>query len=361
MPETFYGYEDWAREQGLLPPDLPRLPGLAPYVVDDEAAPEMVEPELLPAMPMSRWDRLALTLSQFPSYERRPYESGGSALGRGLLSGLARGFGTGGVMEMQRREGERTTENQRRVKAAERAQAAALESWKTRQRTAARQADTALGERKFLRTHEEVAPGKFAPIQAPVREKPYRSMTPQEKADFVWKQRNIYRAPVAPTAAKMPSAGEREKLIGDVQVLEQTAVIENLFRPGFVGPAQGRRGAAALASGIGIRPGEADFRGALALYRNAVINQLSGAAVSGSEAIRMKQQIPQETDPPEAFRSKLRQTKQNIARVAKARREIFARTGLDLSDLPPLPGQSVPGVEPTQADRDYVKSLGLER
>lgn len=142
MPDTFYGYEDWARERGLLPelpaPDLPRLPELAPYLVD-EPPPDLQEPELLPTEPMSGWQRMAMVLSQFPEYQRRPYESGGTALGRGLLSGLARGFGGAGVAGMQRHEEMRGAENERRSRAAERANALALESWKYRRGTVPRE------------------------------------------------------------------------------------------------------------------------------------------------------------------------------------------------------------------------------
>jgi hypothetical protein len=140
----------------------------------------------------------------------------------------------------------------------------------------------------------------------------------------------------APSTVKMPSATERAALTADTNAIAQVSNINKLFRREFVGPLAGPRGRIAMRSGVGLRPGEAEFRGGLAIFRNAVINALSGAAVSESEAARMRQQIPQEDDPPEVFRAKLDQTKNNLLTVAKLRRETFIQTGLDLSDMPPL-------------------------
>lgn len=107
----------------------------APMALDapTEAPPKMDYPELLPAAPLSAWDRLALALAQFPTYQPQRYESGASAFGRGLLSGAAQGFSRGGVEDIRRREEERKLENLRRSKAAERAHELALKSYEARQ------------------------------------------------------------------------------------------------------------------------------------------------------------------------------------------------------------------------------------
>lgn len=144
---------------------------------------------------------------------------------------------------------------------------------------------------------------------------------------------------------KPPSAGERDKFTDDATALGQANDLRRLYRKEFVGPMTGQLqgvaskvGAPASLIGIKLRPGEADFRGALAQYRNRVINALSGAAVSESEARRMAEQIPQETDPSETFEAKLRQTEQNLRNVASTRRTTATSTGVDLSGLAPLPG-----------------------
>ena len=139
----------------------------------------------------------------------------------------------------------------------------------------------------------------------------------------------------------MPSATERAALAADANALAQTQNIRSLFRPQFVGPVSGRRGAAGMVTGKGLMKGEAEFRGGLSIFRNAVINALSGAAVSESEAKRMRSQIPDENDPSGVFKAKLGQTENNLRRVAELRRQTFSETGLDLSGLAPLPGEVV--------------------
>lgn len=163
---------------------------------------------------------------------------------------------------------------------------------------------------------------------------------PDGKPTLVTRGEARGRTPFNPQAAgtKLPSATERGLLAADTNALAQAANIKKLFKPEFVGPYSGRRGAASMATGIKLRKGEAAFRGGLALYRNAVISALSGAAVSAQEAIRLQQQIPQETDPSDVFLAKLAQTENNMATVARLRRETFTETGLDLSGLSPLPG-----------------------
>ena len=142
---------------------------------------------------------------------------------------------------------------------------------------------------------------------------------------------------------KPPTAGEREKIVDDSSALAQTNEIRRLFKKEFVGPVAGRVGG--VQSGLGevakyipgvggAAKGEAEFRAALAQYRNRVINALSGAAVSESEQKRMMQQLPQETDPSETFLAKLKLTEDNLKTTAATRRGVMESTGVDLSGLP---------------------------
>lgn len=187
---------------------------------------------------------------------------------------------------------------------------------------------------------------RYGTTTAPVKEPLVAIQTPSGPI-YVRQSEALGKPPPAPAGAqagKLPSAQERKELAADATALGQSQAIGGLYRPEFVGPLSGKRAAIASAlgqpaalAGIRLYPGESDFKAALAIYRNAVINALSGAAVSESEAKRMKQQIPAEDNPSEVFEARLRQTEGNLRRVAAKRRQLFTETGLDLSGLSPLP------------------------
>ena len=89
-----------------------------------EAPPETVLPR--PGL----LDRAAAGLASTPGYSPVPYESGGSALVRGLASGAARGFGGGRLLDMGVREKNVAAKAASDKTAADRNYANALESWK---------------------------------------------------------------------------------------------------------------------------------------------------------------------------------------------------------------------------------------
>jgi hypothetical protein len=125
MPDRLFPpiYDDpWAV------PDTP-APDLSMLM---EPPPEYVPPELLGAPPLDFGSRLALGLSQIPPYQQRPYESGGTRFGRGLISGMAGGFSRSGVAGMQRQEQTRTTENAARKDVADRNYGVARKTWELR-------------------------------------------------------------------------------------------------------------------------------------------------------------------------------------------------------------------------------------
>lgn len=101
--------------------------------------------------------------------------------------------------------------------------------------------------------------------------------------------------------------------------------IEKLFSPAYVGPVVGRTTKAQMVlPGPDVDPAVATFYASVATLRNEIIKLMSGAAVSGSEEIRMKEQIPDTTQKPNVFRANLAATRKNretlLARIA-------ARTG----------------------------------
>jgi hypothetical protein len=89
-------------------------------------------PELLPPEPLGFRDRLAMGLSQMPQYQPRPYESGGTRFGRGLISGLAGGFSRAGVADIQRKDETRKLENATRSTTADLANRTSMETWRQR-------------------------------------------------------------------------------------------------------------------------------------------------------------------------------------------------------------------------------------
>jgi hypothetical protein len=120
----------------------------------------------------------------------------------------------------------------------------------------------------------------------------------------------------ATSASERMSMSENEAgiaLIGD---------IESKFRPEFVGPVAGRaaRLQMQMPGAPDVNEDVAEFHASVAALRNEIIRIMSGAAVSGSEEIRMRQQIPDVTQKPNVFRANLAATRRNrealLARVS---------------------------------------------
>lgn len=123
-------YEEWEARQPWNQPAAPELP---PELLDQMPEPPTpVMPELLPPEPLGFRERLAMGLSQMPAYQPRPYESGGTRFGRGLISGLAGGFSRAGVADIQRKDETRKIENATRTTAADLANRTSLETWRQR-------------------------------------------------------------------------------------------------------------------------------------------------------------------------------------------------------------------------------------
>ncbi|HYE19706.1 MAG TPA: hypothetical protein VEA69_14745 [Tepidisphaeraceae bacterium] len=81
--------------------------------------------------------------------------------------------------------------------------------------------------------------------------------------------------------------------------------IDRGLQPGYIGPVAGRLGALRNVTGIGATSAESTHRARLAEVSNALLRAQSGMAVTPQEYERIKQELPQPTDPPVVFKAKL--------------------------------------------------------
>lgn len=119
-------------------------------------------------------------------------------------------------------------------------------------------------------------------------------------------------ATAATAAGTAKSEGERTKVEVAQYALKQMPEWQSFFKKNksqfgfYAGRATEARQSGAL-SPLGIKPDQktATFTASLARMSNAMINALSGAAVSPAEYDRLKKEIPQITDPPEVIEGKM--------------------------------------------------------
>jgi len=139
---------------------------------------------------------------------------------------------------------------------------------------------------------------------------------------------------VAPTAAQQTAMAEQEA------GLDAIAEIERLYQPGLVGPVVGRTNKAKMVTpGVEVAPEVATLYPAVASLRNEIIRLMSGAAVAGNEATRMREQLPEVTDKPSVFVAKLQQTKRNRENLLK---RLSSRTGAPARSGGPGPVGAAP-------------------
>ena len=145
------------------------------------------------------------------------------------------------------------------------------------------------------------------------------------------------------------SAAERRQVAETGAGLDSLENLKTLFKPEFVGPLDGRKLKAKMVTGVGLTDEEANFAAANAALENEIIKLMSGAAVSGSEEVRMRRQIPQLTDPDKAWQAKLKQTQRNKQSLL---RRIQSRGGTAAPAESPLAGQT--------GTRDFSKMPAAE-
>jgi hypothetical protein len=156
-----------------------------------------------------------------------------------------------------------------------------------------------------------------------------------------------------------PSVSERAR-IGETEATE--AGYERLlesFNPSFVGPVAGRLGEwSEVIPGVPVDPVAARFRAQTAEMGNKIIHDLSGAAVTPQEAVRIQKQIPKVTDKPDVFVQKLRNTIENqswLVEWKKFRAGLGPRPASSTirEDVSGEPSTTKPGEQPKSSGSSY--------
>lgn len=127
---------------GLRPlygdPQAPELQDPPPILSASSAqlsapeAPALQVPNVLGSGPLNFSDRAGISLSGLPEFQQHPFESTGSRVGRGLLSGLAEGFSKNSLLAQGKRQQAIDVANKANATMADHNNAVAMESWKAR-------------------------------------------------------------------------------------------------------------------------------------------------------------------------------------------------------------------------------------
>jgi hypothetical protein len=119
---------------------------------------------------------------------------------------------------------------------------------------------------------------------------------------------------------KPPPGDTAKQAIGHEVSTVQIDRLKEMFNQGaaaFVGPASGRfEGFKQNVPGVPVNKKFADFKAATDAFKNSVIKDITGAALSEPEAKRIIGQIPTETDKPAVWLSKYEQTRKNLGDLA---------------------------------------------
>lgn len=151
---------------------------------------------------------------------------------------------------------------------------------------------------------------------------------------------NINRKPASPS--------ERTALASTEASIDSLNNLKTLFDESFTGPFAGRKGS--ILNVFGLNPPKQEaFIAASAAFRNQVIKEITGAQMSESEATRILEQVPSETDASSVWLAKYEQSIQNLERLNKRRREVLEQSGL-----------RVPGGESAELDTINKRIKELE-
>ena len=145
-------------------------------------------------------------------------------------------------------------------------------------------------------------------------------------------------APPIPRGSKLP-ASALLKYSEELNTIAQTDDVLALYRPEFVGPVSGGvRGAVGAKTGVGLRPGEAKFRSAVATYANKARNILFGSALTATEKEEAYKQLPDPANPSDVFEANIEMTRNNLRRANRLTRETYEGSGYSLSNFPAAGG-----------------------
>jgi hypothetical protein len=176
----------------------------------------------------------------------------------------------------------------------------------------------------------------------------------------------------AGTNRPMPApatAQQKEQVVGNEASLDTLSIIESLYNPKYVGPLVGRAYLAGQqVPGLEQDAIFAEFAAEVATNRNTVIKAITGAQMGEPEADRIRQQIPDISNPPAVFLARMKATKRNMENM---NRIIQGRAKKPAAGLTPPPGTTPAAggtvnmrapdgtVKPVPADKvDFYKSKG---
>lgn len=114
--------------------------------------------------------------------------------------------------------------------------------------------------------------------------------------------------PLPPTGSQRTQMGETEA------ALDRVEDVRRLFKPGLVGPLEGRfNSVRENLPGVPVNRDASALKSAVAGLKNRVIKAITGAQMSEPEARRIQGELPDITQKPEVFELRLRQTEKNYA------------------------------------------------
>lgn len=153
---------------------------------------------------------------------------------------------------------------------------------------------------------------------------------------------------------KPASAAERKAIAETRASVGALQDLRDLFDQAYVGPAAGRVGAVKDLFGLNPQQQSA-FYAAEAALRNEMIRLISGAAVSGEEAERLMQQLPDRNNPPTVWLARWEQTLKNKQRLEKEQLKVLEQSGLAVP-RPSKDSAIIPRTPEEEADA-YLQGL----
>ena len=159
----------------------------------------------------------------------------------------------------------------------------------------------------------------------------------QKREGAVLLERSTNQGAARALVPEKPTAGEREKLTDDVNGLQLAAEMRRLYKPDYVGPITGRIGEYRADYTGAISEREAQFRQSNSHFNNALIKSLGGVVVPPAEFNRIMAERPGLNLPPVTFEARMKSSEENLTYLAYLRRAQMEKTGVDMSQLPPLP------------------------
>lgn len=151
-------------------------------------------------------------------------------------------------------------------------------------------------------------------------------------------------------AMKAPPTAAAKKEMADSQSgLDALKNIDSLYQDDYVGPWNGRVGAVENATGFHATPERAAFTTAVAALKNQVIKDITGKQMSGPEAKRILDAVPDVTQPAVVFKARMEETRKNLERM---RQSVGA---------PPQPGTGTPSAPASAAAPTSAYDLYLQR